>query len=303
MVTLYCPFRNEDMEILAESKYIEIYDTNEDLILCNRQEFEANLDIQKVIEICRNLCREDGGSSFGDDESHEVGNVLEEPNPFEALYNNPGADMNNDLRLAVLNKLGPIAKKRENLMDRNQFYELMQSTNKKQRGLLMEVIKHLLNLNDSPFQIFFTGPAGCGKTFVIKLLMEIYNRYTDNDGHCNAYITCASTGKAAVAIDGTTVHTAFKISIAALMSLSFETVCQYRALFKYVKVIIIDEISMISAELLSKINTRLQQITGDFKTSFGSLDIICIGDLRQLPPVRATAIYLPIKRTIIGPIL
>jgi len=125
MVTLYCPIRNENMEILAESKYIEIYDTNEDLILRNHQEFEADLDIQKVIEICRNLCR----GSFGDDESHEVGNVLEEPNPFEALYNNPGANINNDLRLAVLNKLGPIAKKRENLMDRNQFYELMQKTN------------------------------------------------------------------------------------------------------------------------------------------------------------------------------
>lgn len=49
--------------------------------------------------------------------------------------------------------------------------------------------------------------------FVIKLIMEIYNRFTDNDGYCNAYITCASTGKAAVAIDGTTVHTTQKISL------------------------------------------------------------------------------------------
>lgn len=103
MVTLCCLFRNKDMEILAESKYIEIYDTNEELILRRRQEFEANLDIQKVIEIDRTLCRED--RSFEDDESHEDGNVLEELNPFEALYNNPGADMNNDLRLTVLNKL------------------------------------------------------------------------------------------------------------------------------------------------------------------------------------------------------
>lgn len=133
--------------------------------------------------------------------------------------------MNNDLCLAVLNKFGPIAKKRKNRMERNQFYELMQSTNKKQRGLLMEVIKQLLSPNVSLFQLFFTGPARCGKIFVIKLLMEIYNRYTDNDGHCNAYITCDSTGKASVAIDGTTVHTAFKISIAVLMSLSFETIC------------------------------------------------------------------------------
>lgn len=58
-------------------------------------------------------------------------------------------------------------------MDRNQFYELMQSANEKQRGLLMEVIKHLLSPNDLPFQVFFTGQGGCGKTFVIKLLMEI----------------------------------------------------------------------------------------------------------------------------------
>lgn len=84
MMTLYCPFRNEYMVILDKSVYIEIYDTNEDLILRNHQEFEANLDVQKVIEICGNLCREDGGS-FEDDESHEVGNVLEDPNPFEAF--------------------------------------------------------------------------------------------------------------------------------------------------------------------------------------------------------------------------
>nr|XP_021208511.1 ATP-dependent DNA helicase RRM3-like isoform X4 [Bombyx mori] len=147
------------------------------------------------------------------------------------------------------------------------------------------------------------GPAGCGKTFVIKLLMEIYNRYTDNDGYCNAYITCASTGKAAVAIAGTTVHTALKISLSRLLPLSNETAQQYRTLFKYVKVIIIDEISMISAQLLIKIDSRLKQITGNFQSNFGGLDIIFIGDLRQLPPVRATPIYKQPKQTIVGPIL
>ncbi|GFW21552.1 ATP-dependent DNA helicase [Trichonephila clavipes] len=52
MVTLHIPFRSEDEEILAEMKFIEIYTTNENLILQRRQEFQSNLDIQKTIEIC-----------------------------------------------------------------------------------------------------------------------------------------------------------------------------------------------------------------------------------------------------------
>lgn len=198
---------------------------------------------------------------------------------------------------------GNIAKKRENLMTNEEFYKLRRMTNEKQRGLLLHAISKLLSPDHSSFQIFFTGPAGCGKTFVIKILMEIYNRFTDNDGHCNAYIACASTGKAAVAIDGTTVHTVLKITLSKLLLLSTEVAYQYRALFKYVKVIIIDEISMIGAELLSQIDSRLKQITGNFNTNFEGMDMIFIGDLRQLPPVRATAIYKQQKLKIVGPSL
>lgn len=52
--------------------------------------------------------------------------------------------------------------------------------------------------------------------------MEVYNRHIDTDGYCNAYITCASTGKASVTIKGSTVHTALKISLSKLFSLSIE---------------------------------------------------------------------------------
>jgi hypothetical protein len=185
-------------------------------------------------------------------------------------------------------------------MPNEQFYDLMRMANEKQKALLMHVIANLLSFNRSPFQIFFTGPAGYGKTFLIKLIMEIYNRFTDNDGFCNAYITCASTGKAAVAIDGTTIHTALKISLSKLLP-SIEVAQQYRTLFKYVQVILIDEISMVVAELLNRIDSRLKQITGNFQDHFGGMDIIFIGYLRQLPPVRATPIYKAIKRRIAGP--
>ena len=237
-------------------------------------------------------------------EPHNIANFLHEENPFDQLFRNPNADVNADLRLATLNKLGPIAKKKQNLMDNTQFWEFMRMANKKQKSLLLHVISNLLTPNAPPLQLFFTGPAGCGKTFVIKLLMEIYNRFSNTDGYCNAYITiCASTGKAAVAVDGTTVHTALKITLSKLLPLSIEVLQQYRALFKYVKVIIVDEISMIGAELLAQIDSRLKQITGNYDDNFGSLDIILIGDLRQLPPVKATPIYKQPKQRMIGPVL
>ncbi|XP_063979337.1 uncharacterized protein LOC135163656 isoform X2 [Diachasmimorpha longicaudata] len=59
MVTLHMPFRHEEAEIIAERRYIQLYDENEALILEKRKEFESNLDIRKTLEICRELCRED----------------------------------------------------------------------------------------------------------------------------------------------------------------------------------------------------------------------------------------------------
>ncbi|GFV57764.1 ATP-dependent DNA helicase [Trichonephila clavipes] len=57
---------------------------------------------------------------------------------------------------------------------------------------------------------------------------------------------------------------------------------------------------MVSTELLEQINARLKQITGLFTKDFGGLDVILIGDLRQLPPVKATPIFKQIKRKITG---
>ncbi|XP_076298854.1 uncharacterized protein LOC143217964 isoform X2 [Lasioglossum baleicum] len=57
MVTLHLPFRSEEEEILAEMRFISIYDDNEDIILQRRKEFESNIDIDKTIQICKELCQ------------------------------------------------------------------------------------------------------------------------------------------------------------------------------------------------------------------------------------------------------
>ncbi|GFW40169.1 ATP-dependent DNA helicase [Trichonephila clavipes] len=106
MVSLHIPFRNENAEILAEMKFVNMYNNDEDLILQRRKEFESYLDIQKTIEICRGLGRE---NESGDSNQQEINKTTVEQNPFEHLYNNPNADVNNDIYLATLHKLGPIS--------------------------------------------------------------------------------------------------------------------------------------------------------------------------------------------------
>lgn len=216
MVTLHILFRSEQEDILLENKYIATYEANKDLIMERRKEFELNLDIEKIMEICRKSYRENDEDDDGDD--HEVVGNQNEPNQYARLLADPQAAVNMDLQIARLSTLGAIAKREENLMPLDEFCEKMRLANEEQKELLIHLIHHLLVEPDTPLQIFFTSPSGCGKTWTLRLAMEIYNRFYGTDGYCNAYITCASTGKAAVAIDGQTVHTAFKITLSALLT-------------------------------------------------------------------------------------
>lgn len=182
IVTLHLPFRHDESEILAESRYIQLYEENEALILDQRKEFESNLAIEKTLEICRELCRE-----YVPDDREEINDVvgrIPNENPFAELYHNPNADLNNDLRLALYDKLGAISKKKENILSYPEFYGLMRKANEEQREILFHTMHHLISKNNEPTQkpllIYLTGPAESGKTFVIKALMEIYNKFSDN---------------------------------------------------------------------------------------------------------------------------
>lgn len=106
--------------------------------------------------------------------------------------------------------------------------------------------------------------------------METANRYSQNR-NClnNAYVACASTGKAAVNLGGTTVHSAFHITQSRrVSSVARETLQQYRQLFANVRYVFIDEVSMIGSDVLHKVNQRLQEITGSLDETFGRMDMI-----------------------------
>lgn len=125
--------------------------------------------------------------------------------------------------------------------------------------------------------LFITGGAGSGKTTLTRAIIEDVKKRS-------LKVAClASTGMAATLIEGQTLHSFFDLGIANSQE-ELERNGKLDAAKKIIKlvgsmdVIIIDEISMVSAPLLDMIRLRLLQ--ADFKGK-----LIVVGDFLQLPPV------------------
>ncbi|MCI5050805.1 MAG: AAA family ATPase, partial [Candidatus Pacebacteria bacterium] len=130
--------------------------------------------------------------------------------------------------------------------------------------------------------IFLTGAPGAGKTYVL-------NQYLDylKDYGIEAAIT-APTGIAASHIGGMTLHSFFGIGIReSLSQYDIENLTEKKYIWermKNLKVLVIDEVSMLSPELLNSIDAILK--TFKFSSEpFGGVQTILVGDFFQLPPV------------------
>ena len=105
----------------------------------------------------------------------------------------------------------------------------------------------------------------------------------------------APTGVAAINIDGTTINTALAIPKETgdyLPAMSDQKKTQYRLSLKDLKLIIVDEISMVGNSTLLHIHQRLKEIFDCSSTKlFAGISIIAVGDLYQLPPIKKRAIF------------
>ena len=124
---------------------------------------------------------------------------------------------------------------------------------------------------------------------LIKALYQILYRFLNLREGENPddirVLLCAYTGKAAYNINGVTVASAFLKKFKQSGDLlSADDLNTFRVKYRHLKVIIIDEISMVGTNTLTFLDTRLQQLTGT-KASFGGLSIIAVADLYQLMPV------------------
>jgi ATP-dependent DNA helicase PIF1 len=123
--------------------------------------------------------------------------------------------------------------------------------------------------------LFVTGRAGTGKSTLLRALRESL-------GPGAAVV--APTGLAAVQIGGQTIHSLFRLPPRLIQP---EDIKRSRngALLRRLDTLIIDEVSMVRADLMHGIDLTLRLNRGRAKEPFGGVQLVLFGDLHQLPPV------------------
>lgn len=140
------------------------------------------------------------------------------------------------------------------------------------------VLDSVVNLRQN---VFCTGNAGTGKSFLLRLIRK----------RCSIHSTfvTASTGVAAVNIGGVTLHGFAGIQndsldVETLVRIAFSKNKSAVARWKQCELLIVDEVSMVSGSLLDKLDAVARRIRG-VESPFGGIRVLFFGDFCQLPPV------------------
>ena len=136
--------------------------------------------------------------------------------------------------------------------------------------------------------VFLTGKAGTGKTTFLKYITQTTSK---------RFVVLAPTGVAAINAGGSTIHSFFQLPLCPYLPDVKELVTEYQMPDKYrslrkerIKIIrtldllIIDEISMVRADLLDAVDMTLRRYRHNDKP-FGGVQLLMIGDAQQLSPV------------------
>ncbi|WP_409417752.1 helix-turn-helix domain-containing protein [Flavobacterium sp. PS2] len=150
-------------------------------------------------------------------------------------------------------------------------------------------------INQTQRSIFLTGKAGTGKTTLLREIIETTHKNT---------VVVAPTGIAALNAGGVTIHSMFQLPFAGFIpdnsspqfseTTKFETKATLRRHFKMnnvkrsvirnMELLVIDEVSMLRADLLDAMDFMMQTVRKNSQP-FGGVQVLFIGDLLQLPPV------------------
>ncbi len=137
--------------------------------------------------------------------------------------------------------------------------------------------------------VFLTGKAGTGKSTFLKYVCENTKK---------KHIVLAPTGIAAINAGGSTLHSFFKLPFHPLLpddpnfslkggklQSSLKYTSEHRKLIKEVELVIIDEISMVRADIIDFIDKVLRVYSHNMREPFGGKQLLLVGDVYQLEPV------------------
>ena len=159
----------------------------------------------------------------------------------------------------------------------------MQNLNSIERNEIFDLAFRFVT--ETSENIFLTGKAGTGKTTFLKYLKE----------NCaKNIIVAAPTGVAAINAGGVTLHSLFQLPFhpflptknnkdELLAKIRFNK--QRQQLLRKMELLVIDEISMVRCDTMDAIDTILKSVRRRYDVPFGGVQLLCIGDLHQLPPV------------------
>lgn len=152
-------------------------------------------------------------------------------------------------------------------------------------------------VNYTSKHIFLTGKAGTGKTTFLRNLIELTHKKA---------VIAAPTGIAAINAAGVTIHSLFQLPFGTYLPKApaaegdhynqqyntpksivrhLNMTASKRKVLTDMELLIIDEVSMLRADLLDAIDMVLRYIRRNNAASFGGVQVLFIGDLHQLPPV------------------
>ncbi len=158
-------------------------------------------------------------------------------------------------------------------MDNNLFDEVFGLAARGQLGKDQSIaFDTVLHNQDKNF--FITGAAGTGKSTLLRYISE----------NAKNAVVVAPTGIASLNAGGQTIHSFFKLPIGIITKKEIKHHGNDFNMVRPVKLLIIDEISMVSSMLLDAIDMSLRVNKGS-DLPFGGAQVIMIGDLNQLPPV------------------
>lgn len=157
--------------------------------------------------------------------------------------------------------------------------------------------EHFVQKNPEQLFLYIAGVGRTGKSHVIHAIMELFNRC----GRTDEILLSAPTGCTAVLINGFTIH-----ALTLLPKSKWKhNQNQLEEIWQTVRYLIIDEISMISAKLLTDISSRIQLTRGwnpeMSEKLFRGVNMIFSGDFGQLRPVQAASLFSHNLVEVVGP--